>query len=228
MEKRWLFNFSRLLVLTICKFYFRIKFEGVERIPRAGAMILAPNHVSYLDPLWVSIPIKRPMRYMTWDRLTRLPLLGSMMRAYGAFPVNVETGDRAALRLSLEQLRSGGGLVIFPEGARTRTGKMTPFKPGVIRLALETDVPIVPVTIIGGYRAFSPHHMFPRPHKLKIVYHDPINLSPPADPSLVKEYMREQAEHLQFLVGSSLPPDEVLESGARLIESPTPSSDHAA
>lgn len=227
MEKRWLFNFSRLLVWTICKFYFRIEFEGVEKIPCAGPMILAPNHVSYLDPFWVSIPIKRPMRYMTWDRMTRLPLLGTMIKAYGAFPVNVEIGDRAALRLSLEQLRSGGGLVIFPEGARTRTGKMTSFKPGAIRLALETEAPVVPVTIIGGYRAFSPHHIFPRPYKLKIVYHDPIHPSPPADSSLVKEYMRKQAERLQSLVGSALPPEELPESKSPMLDTPMPSSDHA-
>ena len=226
MEKRWLFNFSRLLVLTICKFYFRIEFEGVWRIPPEGAMILAPNHVSYLDPLWVSIPIKRPMRYMTWDRMTRLPVLGPMMRAYGAFPVKVEIGDRAALRLSLEQLRSGGGLVIFPEGARTRTGRMMPFKPGVIRLALETGVPIVPVTILGGYRAFSPHHVFPRPSKLKIVYHNPIKPSSPADASLCKEYMRGQAESLQSLVASALPDDELPESETLLMDA-TPSSDPA-
>lgn len=207
MNKLWVFQFSRWLVHVICGLYFRIEFEGVDRAPKKGAMIVAPNHVSYLDPFWVSIPINRPLRYMTWDRLTRLPLLGRLMQAYGAFPVNIEKGDRAALRCSLERLRQDGGLMIFPEGGRTRTGRLMPFKPGVIRLALETGAPIVPVTIIGGYRAFSPHHLFPRPYKVKIIYHDPIRLTPPENEAQMKEYMRAQAEHLQAIVASALPPE---------------------
>jgi 1-acyl-sn-glycerol-3-phosphate acyltransferase len=207
MNKLWLFLISRWLVRTVCRIYFRIEFEGVERVPTSGAMMVAPNHVSYLDPLWASIPINRPLRYMTWDRMTRLPLLGPVMLAYGAFPVSLERGDRAALKASLEQLRADGGLMIFPEGGRTRTGRLEPFKPGVIRLAMETGAPIVPVTIIGGYRAFSPHHFFPRPFKIKIVYHDPICLTPPAAHVEWKQYQQDQAARLQLIVASALPPE---------------------
>jgi 1-acyl-sn-glycerol-3-phosphate acyltransferase len=209
MEKLWVFTFTRWLVRLICSLYFRIEFEGADRAPKDGAMIVAPNHVSYLDPLWVSIPITRPLRYMTWDKMTRLPLLGPLIRAYGAFPVCLEKGDRAALRHSLERLRQGGGLMIFPEGGRTRTGRLMPFKPGVIRLALETNAPILPVTIIGGYKAFSPHHLIPRPYKIKIIYHDPIQLTPPDDDSQMKEFMRQQTEYLQSVVASALPPESL-------------------
>lgn len=207
MDKLWLFKISRWIVRVICRLYFRIEFEGVERVPKSGAMIVAPNHVSYLDPLWVSIPINRPLRYMTWDKMTRLPLLGPLMLAYGSFPVSLERGDRAALKASLEQLRTAGGLMIFPEGARTKSGRLEEFKPGVIRLALDTGAPIVPVTVIGGYRAFSPHHYFPRPFKVRIVYHEPVHLMPPVNHHDLKHYQQEQAARLQSIVASALPPD---------------------
>lgn len=205
MDKLWLFQISRWLVAVISRLYFRIEFEGVERVPKSGAMILAPNHVSYLDPLWVSIPIRRPLRYMTWDRMTRLPLLGPLMLAYGSFPVNVEKGDRAALKASLEQLRADGGLMVFPEGARSKSGHLEEFKPGVIRLALDTGAPIVPVTIIGGYSAFCRHHYFPRPFKVRVVYHEPIRLVPPTDKSELKQYLQDQVNQVRSIVASGLP-----------------------
>ena len=209
MNKLWLFQISQWLVRTVCRIYFRIEFEGVELVPESGAMIVAPNHVSYLDPLWVSIPINRPLRYMTWDRMTWLPVVGPLMLAYGAFPVNLDRGDRGALKASLEQLRTGGGLMVFPEGARTCSGRLDEFKPGVIRLALDTGAPIVPVTVIGGYRAFSPHHFFPRPFKVKIIYHDPIRLTPPVGHAEWKRYQQEQAAQLQWVVASALPPESL-------------------
>ena len=99
--------------------------------------------------------------------------------------------------------------MVFPEGARTCSGRLDEFKPGVIRLALDTGAPIVPVTVIGGYRAFSPHHFFPRPFKVKIIYHDPIQLTPPVDHAEWKRYQQEQAARLQWVVASALPPESL-------------------
>jgi len=211
MEKLWLFRITRLFASALVRIYFRMEIRGLENVPEEGAMIVAPNHVSYMDPIWVSSPLKRPLRYMTWDRMTGLPLLGALMRAYGAFPVNIEStsGDRSALRLSLEQLRAGGGLMIFPEGSRSRDGRLMSFKPGVVRLALAADVPIVPVSIVGGFDAYPPHFIFPRPYKVRVIYHEPIKLSPPSNNSQLKDYMREETERLRLLIASELPPESL-------------------
>ena len=142
---------------------------------------------------------------MAWDRMFRVPVLGTVMRAFGAFPVNLKIGDRGALRLSLEHLKAGGALVIFPEGSRTRSGQLQPFKQGVIRLALESGAPIVPVTIIGGYRALAPHHRFPRPVKVKIVYHEPLRLALPDERKELKPYLYAKSDELRSVVSSALP-----------------------
>jgi 1-acyl-sn-glycerol-3-phosphate acyltransferase len=165
-------------------------------------VIIAPNHASYLDPIWVSLPLRRKLRYMTWERMFRVPILGPLMRAFGAFPVRVELGDRGAIRHSMEHLRSGGALMIFPEGARTRTGQMMPFKPGVIQLALLTGAPIIPVTIIGGYRVLSPWHRIPRPLKVKLYYHEPLQVRPGSGEPGTKEYLHEQAAVLRSIVAT--------------------------
>ena len=199
-----LFHVVRFLSYAFCLIYFRIEFHGTEHVPSEGPLIVAPNHESYFDPIWVSIPFNRPLRYMTWDRMFSVPVLGTVMRAFGAFPVNLKIGDRGALRLSLEHLRSGGGLVIFPEGSRTRTGDLQPFKQGVIRLALESGAPIVPVTIIGGFRALGPHHRFPRPVKVTIVYHAPIELAMPADRKDLKPYLYAKSDELRGVVSSAI------------------------
>lgn len=197
-----LFRVLRFLCDIFCRVYFRIEFEGVKNVPRNGPVILAANHESYADPIWLSIPFRYPLRYMTWDQVFKVPLLGGLIRSLGAFPVKVESGDRGALRTALAALREGGTLVIFPEGGRTRTGKLMPFKPGVIRLALDADAPIVPVTIIGGYDAFAPHHWFPRPRKVKVVYHEPLSLPPLNQTAEVKDYLYQQAARVQSVVAS--------------------------
>ncbi len=202
MSGNWIFRITRLIALLFVRCYFRIEYRGVDNIPVAGPFLLTPNHVSYMDPIWISVPVRRPMRYMTWDVMTRKPLIGPLMLAFGSFPVNIDRADRQALSVAAAQLREGGGLVIFPEGGRTQNGELMRFKPGAIRLAVEAGVPIVPVTIIGGYEAYSFHHWFPRPRKICVVYHAPRRIELPPGQELTKEFLRDQAERLREVVAA--------------------------
>jgi 1-acyl-sn-glycerol-3-phosphate acyltransferase len=173
---RLVIELLRPFVWWLCRLMFKIEFHGVENVPLEGPCLITPNHASYADPIWITIPIRRRVHYMTWGQLFKVPGLGLVMRMFGAFPVNLDGADASAHRLSIKLLREGKALVVFPEGGRTRTGRMTPFKLGAFRLALTLGVPIIPVTIEGATSIWPANRTFPRPGKLSITYHPPIEV----------------------------------------------------
>jgi 1-acyl-sn-glycerol-3-phosphate acyltransferase len=120
--------------------------------------------------------VGRPILFMAWDRLFRVPLLGALLRALGAFPVDVRPGRGQDAYARAQQLLAAGNLVgIFPEGKRSRAGWMEPeLRRGAARLALEARVPLYPATIRGAFRAWPYFRALPAPAKIQVRYHDPI------------------------------------------------------
>jgi len=199
-----------------CRLLFKIEFYGVENIPRDGACIITPNHVTYADPIWITIPIRRRLYYMAWNKPFRIPVLGLMMRVFGAFPINLDVAaDASAGREAIELLRKGRGLVMFPEGGRTKTGKLMPFKMGAFRLALVHGVPVVPVTIKGAETIWPVGQIFPRLGKLRITYHPPIeveHLAEGTNRAELKERARNLARKAHDIVASALDPASLPEA----------------
>lgn len=157
---------------------FAVEYHGVENIPPRGAVIIAGNHPSYLDPVLVLLPVKRKIRFMAWDALFKVPVLGQLIRAFGSFPVDIRKGKgESAFREAVKVLNSGDALGIFPEGQRSEQGPMGELRTGVARLAIETGAAIVPVTIGGAYRAWPKWKLLPKPAKIIVKYHPPIELN---------------------------------------------------
>lgn len=169
----------RPVLVRLFRLIWRIRFEGVENIPRPeGGLIIAANHQTYIDPFFVSVPIKRPIRYLAWNKAFDWPLIGRLMELLGAWPLEIEGSDPAAIRRSLQWLREGGAVMIFPEGGRGRPdGSMMSFKAGAVRMALEANVPILPVTIRGGHEVWPRDRRLPRLGQIEIIYHPPRKLS---------------------------------------------------
>ena len=166
-------------------------------MPPAGPVVLAPNHVSFMDPVLITIPIHRPLHYMTLEPFFRVPGLGALIRWCRAFPVREAEADRQAVRTAIRLLRAGEPLVIFPEGGRTPDGRLQPFRPGAFRIALQADAPVVPVTIQGAFEAWPADRRLPRPGRITVTYHPPVtrkDLPPDADrkaqPELQAELVR--------------------------------------
>lgn len=203
----------RPVALWWSRVFYRIRFEGVENVPASGAVILTPNHVSYPDPIWVTIPVRRRIYYMAWDALFRIPVFSSLVRFFGAFPVRIEGHDRCAIRETLDHIAAGHILMIFPEGGRTTTGKLLGFKPGAFRIALLTGTPVVPVTIDGGHEVWPPSRLLPRLRgRVTITYHPPIRVErvpDDVDNAELKRRARQVAGEARAAVASSLDPSLV-------------------
>ena len=174
----------RALLLPVLDALFRVWFsfecEGEENIPAEGPAVVAANHPSYLDPILLSVRVKRPIRFMAWDALFKVPVLGALMRAFGAFPVDVRPGHgREAFARAKALIEQGEVVGLFLEGKRSRTGWMEPaLREGAARLAWETHAPLVPATIAGAYRAWPYHQTLPRPARIKVRFHEPIDPLP--------------------------------------------------
>ncbi|PCI31353.1 MAG: hypothetical protein COB53_13365 [Elusimicrobia bacterium] len=161
----------------LCTVYHDITIEGIEHVPSHGPAIIAANHPTYLDPGFLMIELNRPIRFMAYERPMRIPVLGHILRAYGVIPVDVKKPGRASFEAAVKVLRSGMLFGIFPEGGRTKKGAgMNPFKSGVARLALITGAPIIPATITGGRRVWRRGQSFPKPGKIRVVFHPPITV----------------------------------------------------
>jgi 1-acyl-sn-glycerol-3-phosphate acyltransferase len=187
-----------------CSLFWRIKLKGVENIPTNTGLIVAANHQSYGDPFWLSIPIKTPTRYLAWSEAFQWPLVGRAIGLLGAWPLQVKGADPAAIRRSLTWLREGGAVVIFPEGGRgLPDGSMVRMKGGAVRMALEAEVPILPVTIRGGNRVWPAGRRLPRPGKVEITYHPVFHVEQRSGED-ARSCARRETERLAEIIRSAL------------------------
>ena len=186
------------------RIYWRLEFKGLENIPASGGLIIAANHQTYVDPFWLGIPIKRPLRFLAWSEAFSWPVVGKTITLLGAWPLQVEGSDPTAIRRSLTWLRDSGVIVIFPEGGRgLPDGSMIRMKGGAVRMAMEAEVPILPVTVRGGHRVWSSEKWFPRPRKVEIIYHPLIRVvQQPGEET--RACARRETERLAEIIKSAL------------------------
>ena len=187
--------------------YVRVRVEGREHIPEAGAFILAPNHTSHLDSPAVITAVGGTRRvwiagaedYFFNSAMKRM-LFGGIL---DTIPFDRRADGMQGLRRCGEALARGDGLILFPEGTRSLTGMLQPFKLGVAVLALERRVPIVPVHIHRAYDLFRKGQRFVRPGAVTVTFCPPIH---PPDPEAVVDHyeaFQQMTEQLQASVAKA-------------------------
>jgi 1-acyl-sn-glycerol-3-phosphate acyltransferase len=142
----------------LVRLFYRVSFSGGGNIPREGPVLVCVNHLAWWDPLLVGMACRRQIHFMAQAELFRgwsFPL-GLLLRAVGAYPVKRDRPDRKALDRTLELLRQGRAVCVFPEGAMVRKGKMRRAEPGVGFIVMKTGVPVVAAHITRPSRLRSP------------------------------------------------------------------------
>ncbi len=151
-----LYFLLKSLCRVIFKNIYRVEVKGLNNIPTDGPLIICANHINWLDPPLVgSMLTRRKMHVMAKEELFRLKFLANFFRKLGAFPVRRGTPDIKSIRISLALLENKEFIAMFPEGTRSKTGKMGKASPGAALIALKGRSPVLPVAIRGDYRFFG-------------------------------------------------------------------------
>ena len=169
----------RIAVMLLQPLIARLRTEGLDNIPAEGPVIIAMNHVAWVDVLLAALRVRRQFYYMAKAELFKIPIIGFVITRSGAFPVRRGESDREALRAAERVLAEGHLLVIFPEGHRTRGGPLLPGQPGAALIALRNNAPIVAVAISGTQRVFKGFHYGPWAPPVTIRYSEPFYVQAP-------------------------------------------------
>ncbi len=153
----------------------RISVTGREKIPTGKAVVFMPNHQSNCDPPAVAI-ILPPVLIMAKKEFFRVPVLGTSMRMRGSIPVDRTNRERAfdAVDQAVEALKSGHSFLAFPEGTRSKTGRLQTFKKGVFVMAIKAGAPIIPISVSGTRKIMrkGDYKIYPGP--VRITIHDAV------------------------------------------------------
>jgi len=202
----WLLGALRPAVTALSRALWRITFRGEEHVPppSEGGLVIAANHQTYVDPFWISSYLKRPTRFLAWNEAFKWPVAGRALELLGAWPLALERGNPTAYRRSLQWLRRGGAVMIFPEGQRAYAdGELSRFKAGAVRLALEAGVLVLPVTIRGGQRVWPRGQRLPRVGRVEVVFHPARRLAV-TEGEDARRVIQRETEALAELIKSAL------------------------
>jgi len=180
------------LLLTACG--ARVRWHGRERLPAGQPCVYIANHLSMIDVWVMLLLVPAHTRFVAKQELFGIPIFGWALRAAGFIPV--DRGNRREALRSLaaagERVRAGCPVVLFPEGTRSRDGRLAPFKKGAFHLALGAGVPVVPVAITGSFQVFPPGALRVRPGPIDVFVETPVDVAPfqPADHEGLLESVR--------------------------------------
>ena len=193
---KFLYNFFNLLYRLL----FSAKAYNVGNVPLNEGAIIAANHLSNWDPMLISCFVNKPIGYMAKQELFDVPVLGSALRALHSFPVRRGMVDRSAIKTAISKLKQGECMGMFPEGHRSKDGKIQHAATGIALIAAKAKVPVIPTAIINTNKIFKAGSFFP---KVKVVYGAPIYYSGESvDKAELQRFTDKIMQQIQDLIDS--------------------------
>lgn len=180
------YKFCKCIVLPIFKVLFRYKVVRECELPKEGSYIIASNHLSYTDPVFVGLTHKRRVYFMAKTELFRNKFFGGLIKILGAFPVTRGANDGKAIETGEDLINDGKVMTIFIEGGRTKTGELMRPRSGCAVIARQTKAPVVPmcITVVGKTKSVFSKRII---HIGKPISYDELGFSNEEEPS-PKEY----------------------------------------
>lgn len=185
------------VLISILKFLvsvlFRIEIRNAEKVPTEGACIICLNHISLFDPIIAYCYLPRNIRFIGKQELMKIPVIAQILKAMRVIPVKRGTGDIGAVKASLQTLKDGDALGIFPTGTREKKNPNAKVKPGVALMASKADAPVIPININATYKIFS---------KVIVTVGDPVDLSEYKGRKLTQEELQSAADKIYDTIKS--------------------------
>lgn len=198
----------RGLAIVVFKIFFAIKIEGKENIPYRGGVILASNHLSYLDPIVLGIFVPRRVNFMAKEELFENFFFRWLIIKLGAFPIKKEKIDRITYKKILKLLEKEEVVVLFPEGTRSIDGRIGQLQAGTARIALKANVPLIPIVVRGTEKVLPRGKKVIKLARIRAWAGKPLKKNMTSDKEITKkdieELQRQLEEKMRLLYGEGL------------------------
>ncbi len=183
------YQIAHIVVSFFAKIVFRLKVTGVENVPKTGGVIISANHNSYFDIPLLGCALPRPIDNIAKSELFRNKIIALFFRKLGGFPIRRGKVDRLAMNEAVNRLKAGRALSYYPEGTRSKDGRLQKPKAGIGRIVVESGVKVVPAYIHGTHR--------PRPFRQVIIH-----FGQPIDFKIEIERAHKEGMHAKVLYGT--------------------------